>query len=422
MDIYLERLIDSDIEFVLKSKGCVVVEGIKWCGKSTSSKRFAKTVVELQKPNTFKKYMLYSDEGDVALLTGDKPLMFDEWQKIPDLWDYIRAEIDAKDARGMFILTGSVKPQEDKLRHTGIGRMKKIIMRTMSLYESKESSGNVSLNNLFNNIDFISKKDDKSLSDIAYILCRGGWPKAVTEANEKIALQEAKDYLDVLLESDVVALDGVKRNPAWARAILRAYALNISSPAKHQTLQKDMETNNLTLDARTIESYLDAFRKLFVIEDVLAWSPRMRSKAILRTADTRQFVDPSIAAAVLDAHADDLMNDLETFGLLFESLCIRDLRIYAEKINGKVFNYKDSRGLEIDAIVHLDNGKWGAIEIKLGGDQAIETAANHLLKIKESVDLSIMKEPSFLMVLTAIGYSIKRRDGVYVVPIGSLRD
>jgi len=421
MEKYLERLIDSNIEFALKSNGCVVIEGPKWCGKSTTSKRFAKTVVELQKPSTFKAYKLYADTGDKELLAGEKPLMFDEWQKIPDLWDYIRAEIDEYSLRGAFILTGSAKPIEDRNRHSGIGRMKKIVMRPMSMWESKESNGKVSLEDLFAG-GRASGQEDKSLRDIAFILCRGGWPQAVTEDNAKVALAAAKDYVQTLVATDVTDIDGIKRNPDRAKAILRAYARNVSASAKLQTLHKDMMANQVTIDARTIESYINAFKKLFVLEDVEAWSPRLRSKATLRTADTRQFVDPSIAATLLEATADDLMNDLNTFGLLFESLCIRDLRIYAEKLDGKVFNYRDSQGLEADAIVHLDNGKWGAIEIKLGGEEAIEKGAKSLLKLKETVDTDNMNPPSFLMVVVATGFAHKRPDGVLVVPIGCLKN
>ena len=421
MDIYLERLIETNIEFALKAKGCVVLEGPKWCGKSTTSKRFAKTVVELQKPSTYKAYKLYAETGDKVLLAGDKPLMFDEWQKIPDLWDYIRAEIDATRARGAFILTGSARPIENKDRHSGIGRMKTIVMRPMSLWESKESTGLVSLEELFNG-NFKSGKCDKSLADVAFILCRGGWPEAVTDGDKKIALSAAKDYVEILVKKDINDIDGIKRNPDRARAILRAYARNVSAAAKLQTLQKDMEANQITMDYRTIESYISAFKKLFVLEDVEAWSPKLRSKATLRTADIRQFVDPSVAATLLDANVDDLMSDLNTFGLLFESLCIRDLRVYAEKLDGKIFNYRDSRGLEVDTIIHLDNGKWGAIEIKLGGDEAVENGAKTLLQLQEAVDTEKMKPPSFLIVLVATGYAHRRKDGIYVVPIGCLKN
>jgi len=279
----------------------------------------------------------------------------------------------------------------------------------------------VSLGELFSG-NGTSGKCDKSLADIAFILCRGGWPEAVTDGDRKIALSAAKDYVEILVKKDINDIGEIKRDSERARAILRAYARNVSAGAKIQTLKKDMEANQVTMDYRTIESYINAFKKLFVLEDVGAWSPRLRSKATLRTADTRQFVDPSIAATLLDANVDDLMSDLNTFGLLFESLCIRDLRVYAETLDGKVFNYRDSNGLEADAIIHLDNGKWGAIEVKLGGEDAIESGAKTLLKLQESVDTEKMKPPAFLMVMTATGFAYRRKDGVFVVPIGCLKN
>jgi predicted AAA+ superfamily ATPase len=366
--------------------------------------------------------MMYADMGDKALLDGAKPLMFDEWQKIPDLWDYIRAEIDETRGKGSFILTGSAKPIENSGRHSGIGRIKRIVMRPMSLWESKESNGTISVGDLFKNGYSCGSRDSKSLKDIAYILCRGGWPQAIVETDKSIALNAAKDYVSSLVETDITDIDGIKRNAARARAILRSYARNVSASAKIQTLQKDLEANYVACDLRTIESYINAFKKLFVIDDVEAWSPRLRSKAMLRTADTRQFVDPSIVATLLDANAEDLMSDLNTFGLLFESMCVRDLRIYADSIDGKVFNFRDSRGLEIDTIIHLNNGKWAAIEIKLGGEEAIEGGVKNLLKLQEVVDTEKMKAPSFLMVLVATGFAHQRPDGVLVVPIGCLKN
>ncbi|MDR2090146.1 MAG: DUF4143 domain-containing protein [Clostridiales bacterium] len=422
MKRYLNRLIDVSIAGALRAAGCVVVEGPKWCGKSTTSKRFAKTVVELQKPITFKRYKLFSDVGDEGLLSGEKPLMFDEWQKIPDIWDYIRASVDETGERGQYILTGSAKPLENNGRHSGTGRMKKVVMRPMTLWESKESTGEVSLSGLFDRPDRISGEDKNGLFNIAYILCRGGWPQAVLDKDKKIALKAAPDYVESLVETDIAEVDGIKRNPARAKAILRAYARNISAPAKLSTIQGDIEANDAVLDIRTLDSYLNAFKKLFVIEDVEAWSPKLRSKTVLRTTSTRQFVDPSIAAAALSASPNDLMEDLNTFGLLFETMCIRDLRVYAESFDGKIFNYRDSGGLETDAVVHLGNGKWGAAEIKLGGDENIEAGAARLRALKEKIDAETMNEPSFLAVITAVGYAYRRMDGVYVIPIGCLRE
>ncbi|GHU97886.1 ATPase AAA [Clostridia bacterium] len=425
--LYLDRLIDPAIETALSTAGCVVIEGPKWCGKSTTAKRFAKTVVELAKPSTYRQYKLYADFGDDELLRGEKPLLFDEWQKIPDLWDYIRAEIDSKSGqRGQYILTGSARPVEnggkDNKRHSGTGRILKVVMRPMSLWESKDSTGEVSLSDLFDGATRAGGRQKQTIRETAYLLCRGGWPETVIERDKDKALLLSAKYVSSLIETDIVELDDIKRNPTRARAILRSYARNISAPAKLTTLQQDLEVNDSALDTRTLDSYINAFKKLFVIEDIEAWSPKLRSSTALRTADTRQFVDPAIAAAVLGAKPDDLISDLNTFGLLFESMCIRDLRVYAERLNGNVFNYRDKTGLEADAIIHLDNGKWAAIEVKLGSDDAIEQGAKHLLELKGRVDTEKMKQPSFLMVMTASPYAYRRPDGVYVVPIGCLKD
>ncbi|MDR3292480.1 MAG: DUF4143 domain-containing protein [Clostridiales bacterium] len=420
MEDYLPRLIEAKIQDKLESAGGIVIEGPKWCGKSTTAKRFAKTVVDLQKPSTFKKYKVFSDMGDEHLLQGEKPLMFDEWQKIPDIWDYIRADIDEQRGKGLYILTGSAKPLENADRHSGTGRIIHVKMLTMSLWESKESTGEVSLGELFKGKKSISGANDYTLGKIAYLVCRGGWPDSVGKTAEK-ALSAARDYIVSLVETDITSVDGIKRNPARARAILRAYARNISTPARLATIQGDIEANDAVLDSRTLDSYLSAFEKLFVISDLDVWSPKLRSKTALRTTNVRQFTDPSIAVAVLEASPDDLINDLNTFGLLFESLCIRDLRVYAESLGGQIFQYRDADGLEADAIVHLYNGSWGAIEIKLGGDENIELGATHLLALKRKVDTEKMREPSFLMILTAGQYAYRRPDGVSVVPIACLR-
>jgi predicted AAA+ superfamily ATPase len=421
MSKYLERLIDTAISEALQEAGCVVVEGPKWCGKSTSARRLAKTVVELQWPSTYKQYKMYADTGDAALLRGETPIMFDEWQTIPDLWNYARAEVDRRGGRGHFILTGSAKPVEDKNRHSGIGRMKKVVMRPMSMWESGDSDGTVSIKELFDGNASITGKPKHNLSDIAYIVCRGGWPEAVTAGNRELSLKLAVNYVHLLVTSDIVSVDDIKRNPTRAKAILRTYARNISQSARLGTLLADMDAKDAVSDIRTFESYINALKKLYVIEDVEAWSPRLRSKASIRTTDTRHFVDPSIAAVVLEASPSDLENDLETFGLLFESLCIRDLRVYSERLGGTIFNYRDSLGLEVDAVIHLNNGKWGAIEVKLGGEEAVNKAAKNLIKLRDKIDES-EKSPSFFLVITATGFAHRRPDGVLVVPIGCLKD
>lgn len=419
---YLPRLIEKPITESMKTNGCIVIEGPKWCGKSTTSERFAKSVIKLQKPATYKQYRILADIGDDNLLSGEKPVLFDEWQKIPELWDYVRNYIDETSGKGLFILTGSAKPIEDKERHSGIGRMKKIIMRTMSLWESNESSGEVSLRNLFDNTKNVSGKNRYQLKDIAHIICRGGFPSAVIEKDKDISLNYAKDYVNTLVSTDITSVDDIKRNPKRARAILKSYARNISTPAKMTTILKDVESNTDAQDIRTINSYIDAFSKLFVIDETESWTPKLRSKTAIRTTSTKHFVDPSIATAILDANPNDLIQDLNTFGLFFENLVIRDLKIYTQSLDGNVYNYRDKSGLEADAVIHLNDGRWGLIEIKLGGETLINEGALTLTKLKEVIDQDKMNKPAFLAIITATdSFAYKREDGIYVIPIACLK-
>lgn len=420
--IYLNRIIENNIKKSMLTNGCVVIEGPKWCGKSTTAERFAKSVVKLQKPATFRQYKMLSDIGDDNLLYGEKPMLFDEWQKIPDLWDYIRNEIDETNGKGLFLLTGSAKPIEDKKRHTGIGRIKKIFMRTMSLWESEESTGEVSLSELFNDLKKVSGKNPYKLNEIAYFTCRGGFPSSVTEIDKKTSLNYAKDYVKTLLSVDITDVDDIKRNPTRARAILKSYARNISTSAPMTIILKDIENNYEVEDIKTIYSYINAFNKLFVIEDTESWTPKLRSKTTIRTTNTRHFIDPSIATTLLDANPEDLINDLNTFGLIFENLVIRDLKIYSDMLDGSVYNYRDKDGLEADAVIHLNSGKWGLVEIKLGGERLINEAANNLIKLSKKIDLEKMNTPSFLAVITASDeFAYTREDGVHVIPIACLK-
>jgi len=424
MKEYLPRLVEERLEKQLKAAGCVVIEGPKWCGKSTTAKRYSRTVVELQRTKVLRQYQTYLTTEEENLLKGEKPILFDEWQKIPEIWDNIRWDIDTNGGRGKYILTGSAKPKDEPKegegRHSGTGRFAKITMRPMSLYESLESSGEVSLSDLFSGIPKISGNSKVTFNRIAHLVCRGGWPESVGDDDET-ALLIAENYFRSLTDEDITNVDEIKRDPIRARKILRSYARNVSSFASNVTIMEDVSAENGTLDEKTLASYSNAFRKLFVIEDLPAWSPKLRSKTVMRTASKRQFVDPSIAAAALGASPADLINDVKTFGLLFETLCTRDLRIYAEKLGGDVLQYHDSSGLEADAVIHLKNGDWGAAEIKLGGD-LIEEAAGKLLKIKQKIDTDHMREPKFLMVVTGLNYAYRRPDGVYVVPIGCLKD
>lgn len=418
MSIYLKRLIESEIEDQMQVAGGLVIEGPKWCGKSTTVKRIAKSIVELQYKDIFDKYKLFATNDSRKLLEGDKPLMFDEWQKIPELWDAIRADTDATRLKGQYILTGSAKPIEDNSRHSGTGRIVKLFMRPMSLYESLESTGEVSLGELFQGNHDISGETALNIERLSYLTCRGGWPESIN-MSDKNALLAAKNYHKSLVEEDITGVDEIKRNPERARRILRAYARQVSTLASNRTIKSDVESGGV--DEKTLSSYLNAFRKLFVIEDILAWSPKLRSKTAIRSSEKRQFVDPSLAAQALGATPTTLLDDIKTFGFLFESLCSRDLRIYAESLGGKIFHYRDNNNLEADIIIQLNNGDWGAVEIKLGGFQ-IDSAAENLLKLTEKINTEFMHKPKFLMVLTGINYAYRRKDGVLVVPIGCLKN
>jgi len=420
MKKYLPRLIETIIEDQMRAAGCVVIEGPKWCGKSTTAERYAKTVVKLRNPAIFKKYEVLASMDGAKLLEGERPVLFDEWQKILPIWDFIRDDLDTNGGRGQYLLTGSAKPKEDRKRHTGTGRIVAVRMRPMSLWESGHSSGQISLKGLFDQKNSIGGDSNLNFEMIANLICRGGWPESVGD-DDKTALLIARNYYRSLTDADITNVDEIKRNPERARRILRAYARNVSSLATEKTIIDDILSNDYTLDPKTFSSYTNAFRKLFAIEDVPAWSPKLRSKTTMRSSDKRQFSDPSIPAAALSAGPKDIMDDVETMGFLFESMCTRDLRTYAEKLGGNVYYYHDKNDLEVDAIVHLENGDWGAIEIKLGGKE-IDEAAENLIKLKNKIDTEDMREPKFLMVLTGLDYAYRRPDGVVVVPIGCLRD
>lgn len=419
---YLPRLIEHTIIQSMKTNGCILIEGPKWCGKSTTSERFAKSVVKLQKPATFKQYKILADIGDDNLLSSEKPLLFDEWQKIPELWDYIRNYIDEVSGKGLFILTGSAKPSEDNGRHSGIGRIKKITMRTMSMWESRESSGEVSLMQLFDEKVNVSGRNSYQLRDIAHIICRGGFPSAVIETNLGNALSYAKDYVNALVTTDITNVDDIRRDPKRARLILKSYARNISTAAPMTTILNDVESTANIHDIRTVNSYIEAFTKLFVIDETESWTPKLRSKTTIRTTSTKHFVDPSIATAILDANPNDLMSDLNTFGLLFENLVLRDLKIYVQSLGGNVYNYRDKSGLEADAVIHLNDGRWGLIEVKLGGEKLINEGAMTLKTLNDKIDQDKMSKPSFLAIITASEiFAYKRADNVYVIPLACLR-
>lgn len=423
MKEYKLRIADKILEKKLKGKGAVLIQGPKWCGKTTTAEQICKSILYMAKPEDKTQNLTLADISPSLLLEGETPRLIDEWQIAPKLWDAIRFEVDHRNLEGQFVLTGSAVPVSmDEVTHTGTGRFSWLTMRTMSLYESGESNGTISLSKLFEETN-ITGINELSLEDIAYLCCRGGWPRS-TFMEKEIALEQAFDYYDAIVNSDISRVDNINRNSERVKKLMKSYARNIGTQSSIDTIKKDIVENEaFSIDDDTIFSYISALKKIFVIEEAPAWNPNLRSKTAIRTADTKYFIDPSIAVAALGIEPNDLIKNLNTFGLIFESLCIRDLRVYAESINGNVYHYKDSSGLECDAVVHLRNGNYGLIEIKLGGDNLIDIGAENLKKLNQKIDTTKMNKPSFLMVLTAIGkYAYKREDGVCVVPIGCLKN
>ena len=426
MKNYRSRIMDSLLAKKLQAKGAVLIEGPKWCGKTTTAEEIAASKIMLAKPDIKDHFKSLLEIDSDAALTGDTPMLIDEWQTVPKLWDAVRYTVDHRHAMGQFILTGSAVPNQEaekEREHSGTGRFAWLTMRPMTLFESGESNGTVSLGELFTAPEKILQKNGLKLSDIAFLICRGGWPIAIG-LPEEAALEQALDYYDAVTKEDVTNVDGIKRSSERVQRLMRAYARHQGTQAPIATLKEDLKNNDTTtLDEDTISSYLDALRKIFVVEDMPAWNPNLRSKTAIRTTDTRYFVDPSIATAALGLGPTDLMNDLNSMGFFFEAMCVRDLRVFAEALNGKVYHYRDKSGLECDAVVHLRNGQYGLIEIKLGGDSLIKDGATTLNALEEQIDTTRMKSPAFKMILTATGEYTYRRteDGIYVVPIGCLK-
>ena len=417
---YLPSVSDELLKLKIESKGAVLIEGAKWCGKTTSALQFAKSVLFMQQPENKAQNILMADISPKTLLAGQNPRLIDEWQVAPKQWDAVRFEVDQRRAFGQFILTGSATPPDWSLvSHTGTGRIARLIMRPMSLLESKESSGEISLKDLFSGNKELVGRSDIDASQLAFLACRGGWPMSV-KLTGLSALLQARDYVDSVAESELSLADNTRRDEYRLRQFLRSYARLVGSQASASQIQKDISANTEVSD-KTVYEYQRVLKGIFVIEDTPAWNPNLRSKTAIRSTDTRYFVDPSIGAASLGLGPEDLLADLNTFGFIFENLCIRDLRIYAEALDGSVFHYRDSNNLECDAVIHLRNGKYGLVEIKLGGDKLIEEGVATLKKLESKLDTDRMNKPSFLMVLTGVGdYAFRRPDGVYVVPIGSL--
>ncbi|MCL2442743.1 MAG: DUF4143 domain-containing protein [Treponema sp.] len=418
--LYLNRIADKTLDLALQSSGAVLIEGPKWCGKTRTAEEKASSALYMQDPDHTSSYLKAADTKPSLLLNGDTPRLIDEWQMAPVLWDAVRFAIDQRRENGQFILTGSAVPEDNVVSHTGTGRISRLLMRPMSLFESMESNGTISLKDLFAGTTEIESSSSLTIEALAYALTRGGWPASIGQ-KESAALQQVYNYVDAIINIDVSRVDGVEKNPQRVRALMRSLARNISSMANITTIQNDITIDEHSISDKTISIYLNALRRIFVIEDLPAWNPAIRSKTAIRTSPKRHFIDPSIASAVFRATPASLLSDFNTFGLLFESLCIRDLRIYSGAIDGEVFHYRDKSGLEADAIVHLKDGRWGAIEVKMGSKE-IDIAAKNLLTLQEKINIDKMKPPSFLMVLTATEFGYKRKDGVYIVPIGCLRE
>lgn len=424
MGKYKPRITDILIERKLRGKGALLIEGPKWCGKTTTAEQFSKSILYMSKPEDVSSNLMMADINPSKLLEGETPRLIDEWQIAPKLWDAVRFEVDHRENYGHFILTGSaVPPKTDEIFHTGTGRFAWIKMRPMSLYESGESTGEVSLKEMFNQPQQLSATNKLNIDDLAFLICRGGWPEAVN-MDKDVALDQAFDYYNAIVNTDISRVDDVKRDPERAKRLMKSYARNQGSQTAYTVIRDDIAAHDSELITDdTVYAYTNALRKIFVIEDMPAWNPNLRSKIAIRTSDTRYFIDSSIATASLGLGPEDLIKDLNTMGLFFETMCVRDLRVYAEIIDGEVYHYRDKSGLECDTVIHLRNGSFGLIEIKLGGDKLIEEGAENLKTFSNKIDTNKMKAPSFLMVLTGTGnFAYRREDGVYVVPIGCLKN
>jgi len=416
---YLPRVADEILTRKLKIAGAVQIQGPKWCGKTATAQQAAASAIYMQDPDNSADYLQLALSKPSLLLEGKTPRLIDEWQMAPQLWDAVRYDVDRKHGRGRFILTGSSTPRLSELpTHSGVGRFARITMRTMSLWETRESSGAVSLADLFAGRHDIGALVDFDIERIAFAICRGGWPEAVTEKDDFSALEMAKEYISLLLDTDIAQIDGINRNRTWAQAILRSYARNTASQATLATIRQDLQSELPTRN--TVSDYVDALNRAFVFEDLPAWNPRLRSKTAVRTSPTRYFCDSSLAAVMLNATPKRLLTDFETFGFLFESLCVHDLRVYVDSLGGRVYHYRDKTGLEADAVLVLDDGRWALVEVKLG-EHLIDQAAEHLKKLAQRINTNREGEPAFLLVLTGTQAAYRRDDGVLVLPLAALK-
>ena len=423
IDGYRNRVADQLLQDQLEAAGVVLVQGAKWCGKTTTAVHAAKSVLYMDDPRQLQNNLRLAETNPSTLLEGPAPRVIDEWQLAPQLWDAARFEVSRRGALGMLIFTGSaVPPDMGKITHTGTGRFAWLTMRPMSLWESGESNGMLSLESLFEGVAQDVAAAEMDVERMSYLVCRGGWPQTL-KMKDRASLLHARNYVDAVCKSDITRVDGVGRNPALAHLLMRSYSRHQGGQVPVSTIVADLkEDYNTEVSEATVASYINALKKIFVVEDMPAWRPNLRSKTAIRTSDTRYFVDSSIAAATLGIGPKDLLADFNTYGLLFETLAVRDLRVYAEALDGHVSHYRDRNGLECDAVVHLRNGKYGLVEVKIGGDTLIEEGVKNLKSLSQKIDTDRMNEPSFMMVLTAIGdYAFRRSDGVWIVPIAALK-
>ena len=436
MNGYKNRVADRLLAEKLEAFGAVLIEGPKYCGKTTLASQQAGSILSMADTDTLGQNLALARTNISRLLAGETPRLIDEWQIAPQFWDAVRNEVDKRNEDGQFMLTGSAVPpkpkkdesgniiEEENIHHTGTGRISRLRLRTMSLWESEDSTGDVSLEELFINPDTVDGVSNIDLDRLAYLTCRGGWPKAVLKKSEKAALAQAFDYYDSVVSNDIKRVDDIDRDEELTKRIMRSYARNQGTQATVGTILADIKNNgDERMSDSTVYSYIKALKEIFVIEDSIAWNPNLRSKTAIRTSDTRYFIDPSIATAALGMGPKDLINDMDTFGFIFETLAIRDLRVYADALDGKVYHYRDKNNLECDAVIHLRNGSYGLVEVKIGGAELIKEGAESLKTLSSKIDSTRMKTPSFMMVLTGIGkFAYKRpEDGVLVVPIGCLK-
>jgi len=426
---YLPRIIDKLLEERLNAVGAVLIAGPKWCGKTTSAEQQARSVLKLQDPDMTKRYLATADVKPSLLLQGENPRLIDEWQMAPVLWDAVRTAVDKRGGTGLFILTGSTTVDASTIMHSGTGRISRMVMHPMSLYESNESNGKISLNALFQDptLDIDGIMSDLSINDLVFSACRGGWPSSLDKKTEKAKLFEAQNYVANICDSDASTVDGVKRSPERVKAVLQSYARNISTLATNKTILEDVSSNYVDISEPTLFSYLDALERLYVIEDIPAWCPSIRSATAIRSGKKRGFVDPSIAVAALSLSPEVLLQDMHTFGFIFECLCIRDLRVYSSAMGGRVSYYHDRYGLEADCVLHLDDGRYALIEFKLG-NRGIEEGIAHLLEMKQLIQQANVekqakiREPDLMIVITGGEMAYTRNDGVKIIPIGCLKD